>query len=158
MRTLAELASEATEAKVRLDINPDGFMHAKESTDSLFHTPLLALTILVISHLKKDRFATVDLTTWTLGTLSNHFESLRISRSRFHWSVSLRRRNADALVFLENLSLVKVEGNPNRILVITDLGRALFRKASRQPDEIGLLVRQLARAYRALEHTGLELL
>lgn len=158
MKTLAELASEATEAKVRLDINPDGFSDAKEPQESLFHTPLLALTILVICRLKKDQFATADLTTWTLGTLSNHFKALQISRSRLQWSVSLRRRNADALVFLENLSLVKVEGDSSRILKITDEGRSLIGKASRQPDERGLLVRQLARAYRAVEHTGLGLL
>jgi len=159
MKSLDEIAAEATQAEVRLRINTDALTRVSCATvDGLFHTPLLALTILVIARARKNGLPTSDVATWTLGTLVKHFGVLRLARSRIQWSVLLRRRCADALVFLENVGLAGVHEAPFRTVHITVNGRDFVSKLSRIPDEIGVLVRQLERAHRAVEQTGLELL
>jgi hypothetical protein len=156
---LTEIAAEATRTQVRLEIDPEGLARASSSAvDGLFHTPLLALTILVIARARRGGLPTSDLATWTLATLVKHFESLRLARARIQWSVLLRRRCADALVFLENVSLAGVHTAPQRTVQVTVQGRDLIGKLSRAADEAGALVRQLERAHRAVEQSGLELL
>src|SRR5262245_14367030 len=101
MKTLVDVAAEATEARAVLHVNSDAIARVSGAHgESLFHTPLLALTILVIARVRRRGLSTADMATWTLGTLVRHFEALRIVRSRIQWSVVLRRRCADALVFL----------------------------------------------------------
>lgn len=159
MKSLSAVTTEATDANIRLRVNTEALARAASgTTDGVFHTPLLALTILVVSQARRAGLPTVDLTTWTLGTLSRHFDALRLSRVRIQWSILLRRRCADALVFLENVGLAGVQEIPSRTIFISQSGRTLLGKLSRQPDELGVLVRQLERAYRAVEQTGLELL
>ena len=126
--------------------------------DGLFHIPLLALTILIVARGRKGGIPTADVGTWTLTTLTKHFESLKLSRHRIRWSVPLRRRCADALVFLENVGLIAVKEAPSRTLHMSLNGRTFIAKASRTGDELGLLVRQLDRAHKAVEHSGLSLL
>jgi hypothetical protein len=159
MRTLDEIAAEATNANVRLKVNTDALARASETAiDGLFHTPLLALTTLVIARARKSGLPTSDIATWTLGTLVRHFEALRLARTRIQWSVLLRRRCADALVFLENVGLAGVHEAPARTVHITVNGRGFINNLARGADEIGVLVRQLERAHRAVEQGGLELL
>jgi hypothetical protein len=159
MKSLEEIAAAATEANVRLRINTDALARVSGATiDGLFHTPLLALTILVIAQARRSGLPTSDIATWTLGTLVKHFEALRLARGRIQWSVLLRRRCADALVFLENVGLAGVRELPQRTAMITLDGRAFIGKLSRAADETGVLVRQLERAHRAVEQGGLELL
>ena len=159
MKSLNEIATEATEANVRLQINTDALTRVSSATvDGLFHTPLLALTILMIARERKSGLPTTDIATWTLATLVKHFDALRLARGRLQWSVLLRRRCADALVFLENIGLASVHEVPSRTVHITANGRDFIGKASRTADELGVLVRQLARAHHAVEQGGLELL
>lgn len=159
MKSLDEIVELADAHKVRLRINTAALARVTDATiDGLFHVPLLALTILVISVARKDGLPTTDVGTWTLATLSKHFEALRLSRSHLRWSVLLRRRCADALIFLEQAGLIVVREVPNRSAQATLPGRDFTRKALSQADEIGVLTRQLRRAYRAVEQTGLELL
>ena len=159
MKSLEEIAREATAAQVRLRIDTATLNRVSSvSVDGLFHTPLLAMTILVVARARKGGLPTVDIATWTLGTLSKHFDALRLARGRIQWSVLLRRRCADALVFLENVGLAGVHENPVRTVHITASGRAYLGKISRGTDEVGVLVRQLGRAYRAVEQGGLALL
>lgn len=159
MRSLDEIAAEATQTKVRLRLDTDAITQVAGITvDGLFHTPLLALTILVIARARKSGLATTDLATWTLATLVKHFETLKLSRGRIQWSVLLRRRCSDALVFLENASLASVREAPARTVMISTSGRSFIGKLERNTDEIGVLVRRLQRANRAVEQSGIELL
>jgi hypothetical protein len=159
VKALDELAAEATEVKARLRLDSDALTRAAEMTvDGLFYTPLLALTILVIARAKKPGLLTKDMATWTLGTLVKHFEALRLARGRIQWSVLLRRRCADALVFLEDAALAGVQEIPDRTIHLTVQGREFIGRVSRGSDEVAVLVRQLERAYRAVDQGGLELL
>jgi hypothetical protein len=159
MKSLDEIAAEATEANVRLRVNTEVLSRVSGATvDGLFHTPLLAITILVIARARRSGLQTADLTTWTLGTLVRRFDALRLARGRIQWSVLLRRRCADALVFLENVGLATVVEGPLRTVQISANGRDFVAKLSRSADEAGVLVRQLERAHRAVEQGGLELI
>jgi hypothetical protein len=159
VKSLDEIVEIASRGDVTLRVNTSAISRVTDSTiDGLFHVPLLALTILVVSSARKDGVATADLGTWTLATLAKHFEALRLSRSHLRWSVLLRRRCADALIFLEEMHLVIVRQAPNRCASATLPGKDFLRTAAAGPDELGVLTRQLRRAYRAVEHTGLQLL
>ena len=159
MRSFDEVVELATAQQVRLRVNADVLSRVTESSvDGLFHVPLLALTILVLARAKKVGLPTADMGTWTLATLAKHFETLRLPQTRLRWSVLLRRRCADALVFLERARLVAVTETPNRMIIIGLLGRDFLLRAEGRADEIGLLTRQLGRALRKVEQTGLELL
>ena len=159
MKSLDDIVAEATAANVRLRVNTDALSRVSGATiDGLFHTPLLGLTILVIARARRSGLPTTDLATWTLGTLVKHFEALRLARGRIQWSVLLRRRCADALVFLENVGLANVREDPTRTVHISTQGRDFILKLARGADEAGVLVRQLERANRAVEQGGLELL
>jgi len=159
MKSLDEIASQATEANVTLRVDTDALSRVSGTTiEGLFHVPLLALTILVIARARRSGLPTRDLATWTVGTLVKHFEALRLARGRIQWSVVLRRRCADALVFLENVGLAGVREVPMRTVYISTSGRDFILKLARAADEAGVLVRQLERAHHAVEQGGLELL
>lgn len=159
MRSLDEIVAEATEANVRLLVNTEALARVSSATvDGVFHTPLLAMTILVVARPRRAGLPTTDVATWTLGTLVRHFNPLRIARGRIQWSFLLRRRCADALVFLENVGLVSIHETPTRTVHISLTGRDLMTKLFRRADEAGVLVRELERAHRTVMQGGLELL
>lgn len=160
MRTFDEVIQAATSSGVRLRVNTTALSRVTDgAVDGLFHVPLLALAEVVICSARREEGLPVaDVGTWTLATLSHHFEALRLSRSHIRWSVLLRRRCADALIFLEESGLVVVREAPNRTAYATHSGTAFVRAAAGGPDELGVLTRQIRRAYRAAHHTGLSLL
>jgi hypothetical protein len=159
MRTLDDFIVVATAEQVQLRVNTEALSRASETyVDGIFHVPLLALTILVIARERRAGLATTDLATWTIGTLVRHFDALQLARGRIQWSVVLRRRCADALVFLEDVGLAGVHEAPSRTVHISANGRDLLRKLSHRADEVGVLVRQIERAYKAVNQSGLELL
>lgn len=159
MKSLDEIVAEATEANIRLLVNTDALARVSGATvDGLFHTPLLAMTILVVARARHNDLPTTEVTTWTLGVLVKHFNPLRIARGRIQWSILLRRRCADALVFLENVGLVSIHEVPVRTVIISLAGRDLINKLFLRADEAGVLVRELERARRAVTQGGLELL
>ena len=158
MKTLDEIVAEATAARARLSVNTEALSRLSDTPgEGLFHVPLLALTILVVSRARKG-LPTTDVATWTLATLVKHFEALRLARWRIQWSFVLRQRCADALVFLEATGLTSVVGEASREVRPSVNGREFIVRLSRQKDEIGVLVRKLERAHRAVDQTGLELL
>lgn len=159
MKSLDEIVAEATDANIRLLVNTDALARVSGATvDGLFHTPLLAMTILVIARARGNGLPTTDIATWTLATLVKHFNPLRMARGRIQWSILLRRRCADALVFLENVGLVSIHETPTRTVIISLTGRDLMNRLFHRADEAGVLVRELERAERAVTQGGLELL
>lgn len=158
-QTLDDIVAIATRANVRLAVPSEHSIgEIKHGSDALFHEPLLALTILIIAHYRRPGIPNVDLSAWVLGTLVKRSEALRLMKARLGWSVALKRRCADALVTLEDMQLASVSSGTDRIVRATPGGHGLIRGLVQKPNELGTLVRDIERAYKALELTGLLLL
>jgi hypothetical protein len=158
LKPLNEFASQARDAGLHLRIDAEHLDRvARLGNEGLFHVPLLALCILIVGQGKKGDLCTADLAAWTGATLGNHFSGIGAARRKLEWSLQHRRRCADALVFLENVGLVRVIEGAARSVRCTDTGYEFVRKLLHQADETGVFCRGLERSYRAVEHHGLHL-
>jgi hypothetical protein len=108
--------------------------------DALFHLPLLALAAMIIA--RQTPFSTVSLGRNVAMLLVEHFAALRNPSHGLETSLTLRRRCADALAFLEASNLVSISG-PQRFVSLTDAGKKHIDTAARDATDLGLLVRQL---------------
>ena len=114
---------------------------APESIDALFHLPLLALAVMVIA--RRTPFQTFAMGRSAALLLAEHFSALRRSPHGLQTSLTLRRRCADALAFLEAAGLVTVSADGRRDVALSPAGRQHLDKMSRDRTELGLFVRQL---------------
>jgi hypothetical protein len=114
---------------------------APETMDAMFYMPLLALTVMVIA--RRTPFRTVALGRSVAMLLVENFSALSHSTHGLETSITLRRRCADALAFLEASRLVMVSDDGERTVTLTALGRKRFDTCLRDPSDLGLLVRQL---------------
>jgi hypothetical protein len=112
-----------------------------ETIDALFHLPLLALAAMVIA--RNEPFRTVNLGRSVAMLLVEHFAALRRSRNGIEMSLTLRRRCADALAFLEAAGLAAVSDDRQRIVILTQAGKTHIDHGARDPSDLGLLIRQL---------------
>jgi hypothetical protein len=159
VRDLETFAKQAEQANIRLMVNEAGLdAAARRSDEALFHVPLLALCILVVAHGKTDALRVPDLSVWVSATLASHFSGIKDAGPRLKWSIPLRRRCADALVFLEIVGLVVVDQGHGRTVRVSGDGAAFLRKQRVRTDEVGVLVRGLDRSHHGVLQTGLELL
>jgi hypothetical protein len=117
-----------------------------ETIDALFHLPLLALAAMVIA--RNEPFRTVDLGRSVATLLVERFAALRHSRHGIEMSLTLRRRCADALAFLEAAGLAAVSQDRQRIITLTQAGKTHIDQGSRDSSDLGLLIRQLRIAQR----------
>jgi len=158
VKPLNEFVIQARDAGLHLHIDAQHLDRvARLGNEGLFHVPLLALCILIVSQGKKGELCTPDLAAWTGATLGNHFSDIEAARRKLEWSIQHRRRCADALVFLENVGLVTITQGQDRSVRCTDTGYEFVRKLLHQADETGVFCRSLERSYRAVEHHGLRL-
>lgn len=116
---------------------------APETMDALFHLPLLALAMMVIA--RRTPFRTLALGRKVAMLLVEHFTALRRSPHGIETSLTLRRRCADALAFLEAAQLVAVSPDSRREVTLTQGGKRHFDRAAREANDLGLLIRELAR-------------
>lgn len=114
---------------------------APETMDALFHIPLLALAIMVIA--RKGSFRTAVLGTQVAMLLVEQFVALRRMPHGLGTSLTLRRRCADALAFLETIGMVSVSQDDERNVSLTQIGKEQLDRGSRDSGDLGLLVRQL---------------
>lgn len=114
---------------------------APETVDALFHLPLLALAVMVIA--RRTPFQTFAMGRSVALLLTEHFSALRRSPYGLQTSLTLRRRCADALAFLEAAGLVTVSADKRRDVALSQAGRQHFDKMIRDRTELGLFVRQL---------------
>ena len=130
-------------ASLRLSAASVGTMpeRAPETMDALFHLPLLALAVMVIA--RRTPFRTVVLGRSVAMLLVEHFAALHRSPHGLETSLTLRRRCADALAFLEAARLVTVSPDRQRIVTLTDAGKKHIDRSGRDATDLGLLVRQL---------------
>lgn len=129
---------------LRLPASGDLVLRARapERMDALFHLPLLALAVMVIA--RRTPFRTVALGRNVAMLLVEHFSALRQSPHGMGTSLTLRRRCADALAFLEAAKLVQVSADSRREVTLTPDGRRYLDRAAREKNDLGLFVRQLA--------------
>jgi hypothetical protein len=160
MGRLDDLLAEARGANIQLRVSTEHLDRAARlSADGMFHIPLVALCMLVVAQSQRGTLATSDLAAaWTGATLGRHFSNIQAAHRRLEWSLAHRRRCAEALVFLENVGLVTVNGPSNRQVKCEARGTAMLSDLVRRGDEAGLLVSGLRRAYVAVELHGLDLL
>jgi hypothetical protein len=114
---------------------------APESGDALFHMPLLALAVMVIA--RRTPFRTMVLGRSVALLLVERFEALNRSPYGLEISLTLRRRCADALAFLEAAGLVSVSQDGQRVVTLTPSGKSHMDRAARDSSDLGLFVRQL---------------
>ena len=112
-----------------------------EALDALFHLPLLALITMVIA--RRKPFRTMTLGRDVASLLVEHFSALRRSPHSLETSLTLRRRCADALAFLEAAGLVVVSDDSQRIVSLSEEGKKRYNGALADRTDLGLLVRQL---------------
>lgn len=151
-----ELMLQANSAGVRLRVD-EGELRPAAVAESLFHVPLLALTLLVIIAGDRNGTRIGLLSAWASGVLSERTAAAGPSFQRFEWSVLLRTRCADALVFLEVAGLAATQRKAGAVTA-TPEGHAFLRRARGELGELGQLLRDLERAYSIASARGLPLL
>jgi hypothetical protein len=109
--------------------------------DALFHLPLLALAAMIIA--RRTPFRTALLGRNVAMLLVEHFAALRHSPHGLETSLTLRRRCADALAFLEASGLAVISQDPQRIVTLTQAGKNHIDRAAHDATDLGLLLRQL---------------
>jgi len=114
---------------------------APETVDALFHLPLLALAAMVVA--RRTPFRTVSLGRNIAMLLVEHFTALHSAPQALETSITLRRRCADALAFLEAAALVIISKDQRRTVSLTQEGKSQLDRAARDGTDLGLLVRRL---------------
>jgi len=131
----------ATDMKISVPGLGNAPSRAPETLDALFHLPLLALAAMVI--VRRTPFRTVLLGRNISMLLIEHFTALRSAPHALETSITLRRRCADALAFLEAAGLATVSADNQRIVSLTQAGKNHIDRAGRDTSDLGLLVRRL---------------
>ena len=101
--------------------------------EALFHLPLLAMTILMLSKTQRKPRSS------ELGQLVGEcfervFVGFKGSSQYLGWSANLRVRTVKALTFLEAAELVKVDSNSSKIL-ITDGGKKVIERVLKSNEQ-----------------------
>jgi hypothetical protein len=120
------------------DLTPS---RAPGELDALFELPLLALSALIIA--QNHPFKTNALGRNVAALLVEHFSALQGAPRLLENSLTLRRRCAEALAFLEAARLVSVSPGRERFVTVTTAGSTLLRDARRDTTDLGLLTRRL---------------
>lgn len=99
----------------------------KLSNEALFHLPLLAMTILLLS--KSRRKPKSNELGQIIGEcFERTFVGFKGSSQHLGWSANLRMRTVKALTFLETAELVRVDLHDSRIKV-TQKGKKIIEKS-----------------------------
>lgn len=131
--------------ELRFD-NPEESRTQRLSNEALFHLPLLAITILMLS--KDRRKPKVDRIGQLVGEcFERTFPGFKGSSQHLGWSANLRMRTVRALTFLETAELVEIDQQKNRIMC-TKLGRRVVEAALKDDSDLSVTLRYVERSYR----------
>ncbi len=157
--TFDEWITSSQAVAVRLRVATDRPKEPRVSgADALLHVPLLAFALLALAQYLRGDLRTAEISPWAAAVLSERAFGARPAFQRYAWSLELRTRCSDALVFLEGAGLVKVAGDdPERRVVLTQRGRD-FVVATRKSARAGELFDGLVRACAAAQARGVTLL
>lgn len=116
-----------------------------EDVDAIFQLPLLALVIMILA--RREPFSASALGRDVSALLVERFATLGRSRPNLEVSITLRRRCAEALVFLEIAELVEISRDSRHIVSLTPGGKTRCdRVRLKDSSDLGVLVRTLTRA------------
>lgn len=126
--------------------NSDETENWRLSNEALFHLPLLAVTILMLS--KGHRKPKLDEIGQLVGEcFERTFVEFRGSTQHLGWSANLRMRTVRALTFLETANLVAVNNDRTRITA-TILGRKVIGSVLSCESYLAIAMRKIERSYR----------
>jgi len=115
------------------------------SNEALFHLPLLAMTILLLS--KTRRKPKSDELGQLVGEcFERTFSGFKGSSQHLGWSANLRMRTVKALTFLEIANLVEVDCHDSRIKA-TDSGIKVVSKAIGVQSDLSYTLQVIERNY-----------
>lgn len=129
--------------------NPENSIPHRLSNEALFHLPLLAMTILLLSKTRRKPKSN------EIGQLIGEcfertFSDFKGSSQHLGWSANLRMRTVKALTFLETANLVTVNLNDSRIKA-TNLGKKVIQKAVDSDSDLSYTLRLIERKYRDVQ-------
>tara|TARA_R110002072_G_scaffold226343_5_gene383338 strand:+ start:1544 stop:2020 length:477 start_codon:yes stop_codon:yes gene_type:complete len=141
-----EFFCEAAEAKIELSLDDlEGSSRHRLSNEALFHLPLLAMTILLLS--KSRRKPKSEEIGQLVGEcFERTFSGFKGSSQHVGWSANLRMRTVKALTFLEVARLVEVDRADSRIK-ITNLGKEVVSSAQESDSDLGYTLKVMERNY-----------
>lgn len=141
-----EFFQEASEKEIVLPLNEFGGSEAHQlSNEALFHLPLLAMTILLLS--KTRRKPRLDELGQLIGEcFERTFSGFKGSSQHLGWSANLRMRTVKALTFLETVSLVEVDRHDSRIKA-TEFGKKIISKAIDVQSDLGYTLQVVEQNY-----------
>jgi hypothetical protein len=141
--------AEVRENNLSVDLPaPNSRKYEPLDNDALFHLPLLAMTVLMLSKARsKPR---VERLGQLVGEcMERTFVGFVGSAKLLGWSASLRVRTVQALTFLEMTGLVTVDG-PEKSICITKTGTLLLNAALKDGSDLGYTLSRVARAQRSV--------
>ena len=140
--------AEEKEITIRFD-NADSSVAHRLSNEALFHLPLLAMTILLLS--KSRRKPKSDEIGQLVGEcFERTFSGFRGSSQHLGWSANLRMRTVKALTFLEAANLVQVDKNHSKIFA-TDNGKKVIARATEGDTDLAYTLKLIERKYRDIK-------
>lgn len=142
-----EFFNEAKEREVLIEFNSfETFTSHKLSNEALFHLPLLAMTILLLSK-SRSKPKSDEIGQLVGECFERTFKGFKGSSQYLGWSANLRMRTVKALTFLEASDLIKVNTSESKIK-ITDIGKKVISKAMDDDSDLGYNLRVIEQNYR----------
>ena len=145
--TFDDFFSEVREKNLSVNLpTPRSLTREALDNDALFHLPLLAMTILMLSRSRsKPR---VERLGQLVGEcMEQTFVGFVGSARLLGWSASLRVRTVQALTFLEMTGLVAVDGH-DKSISITKTGSLVIDRALKDGSDLAFTLSRIARAQR----------
>ena len=126
--------------------SPSPISPQRLSNEALFHLPLIAITILMMSkgHAKP---VIQELGQLVGDCFERAFPAFRGSAQHLGWSASLRVRTVQAVSFLEQASLVEVDSTSKKISC-TAVGRRVVDRALSKKDDLAETLAEVERSFR----------
>lgn len=141
-----EFFQEASEKEIVLSLDQfSGSVNHRLSNEALFHLPLLAMTILLLSKTRRKP-KSEELGQLIGECFERTFSGFKGSSQHLGWSANLRMRTVKALTFLETVSLVEVDRHDSRIKA-TEFGKKVVSKAIDVQSDLGYTLHLIERNY-----------
>lgn len=145
-----EFFQEAKDKRISINFeNPDSPVVHRLSNEALFHLPLLAMTILLLSKSRRKP-KSEELGQLVGECLERTFDGFKGSSQHLGWSANLRMRTVKALTFLEAADLVKVD-NSHSLIKATEKGKKVIKKATEGDTYLSYTLQLIERKYRDIK-------
>ena len=129
--------------------NPENTVPHRLSNEALFHLPLLAMTILLLSKVRRKPKSN-EIGQLVGECLERAFSGFKGSSQHLGWSANLRMRTVKALTFLETANLVTVDLHDSRIKA-TPNGKKVIEKAVNADSDLAFTLQSIERKYRDVQ-------